>query len=106
MATVDTGKPTKEQRATLAACDERFSALAKMQGDATTVVTNRLIKSLHGKPDGARAMAANVCIDNVSKELGYDDAPVLEQLLIEHIVVCRLNVKIQVNVANQQIING
>lgn len=155
MAAVDSGKPTKAQRATLAAYYERFPALAKMQGDATTVVTNRLIKSLYGKPNGAGAMAANACINDVKHELGYDDAPMLEQLLIEHIVVCwlrlqsvewcnlnhtegahstsdgaywdkrlsaaqrrylracetlarvrRLNVKIQVNMANQQIVNG
>lgn len=149
---VDGGKPTKAQRAELARYFEQLPGLAKLQGDAMAHITARLVKSLHGRAGG---MAAGVHLANLKKELGYDEAPMIEQMLIEHILVCwarlqlvewrnlnhtegehnmregaywekalnaaqrrylracetlarvrRLNVKIQVNVANQQIVTG
>lgn len=152
IAAVDSGKPTRQQREALAQCFERIPELARMHGDAMAHITTTLLKSLHGN---AGQMAAGYHLANLKTGLGYDEAPVLEQMLIEHIVVCfvrlqviewrnlqhtqgqhsmtegaywekalsaaqrrylracetlarvrRLNVKIQVNVANQQIVTG
>lgn len=149
---VDSGKPTKAQRAELARYFEQLPGLAKLQGDAMAHITARLVKSLHGSAGG---MASGVHLANLRKELSYDESPMIEQMLIEHILVCwvrlqlvewrnlnhtegehnmregaywekalsaaqgrylracetlakvrRLNVKIQVNVANQQVVTG
>lgn len=152
IAAVDAGRPTKAQREALAQCFARLPELAQAQGDAMATITARLVKSLHGN---AGQLASGYHLANLKRDFGYDGAPALEQMLIEHILVCwvrlqlvewrnlnhtegehsmregrywgqalnaaqkrylracetlarvrRLNVKIQVNVANQQIVTG
>ena len=85
IAAVDAGRPTKAQREALAQCFARLPELAQAQGDAIGAITARLVKSIHG---AAGQMAAGYHLANLKTGLGYDGAPALEQMLIEHILVC------------------
>lgn len=91
IAAVDSGKPTRQQREALAQCFARLPELAKLQGDAMGAIAARLVKSIHG---AAGQMAAGYHLANLKTGLGYDEAPVLEQMLIEHIAVCWVRLQV------------
>ena len=54
-------------------------------------VTGALSGSIHG---AAGQMAASYHLGNLKQQLGYDDAPIMEKMLIEHILVCWLRLSV------------
>ncbi len=88
---IDTKRPTKQQRAEFMRHLNALPKLAKLLGDAQEAITIRLVESVYG--EGAGSIAARVHLDNLRSDFGYDGAPVLEQMLIEHILIAWLRLQ-------------
>lgn len=85
---IDSNEATSEQRALLRNYLQQWPPFAQKLADATDALMARLAKSLYGSETGAGALAVDVYSAKLKAELGYDDAPEVERLLIQHLIVC------------------
>lgn len=88
LSAVNTASPTPQQRAEFLRHLEQAPELARLLGDASTALVEQILQQLHG--EGASRLAISVHLDNIRCNFGYDHAPQVEQLLIDHIIVCWL----------------
>ncbi len=88
---VDARKPDPQAVAELRRCLDAQPRLTQVLGDATSRIQRRLIEQI--TPSRTYQMAIEIRAAAVRDGLGYQGATQLEQLLIEHAVLCWLRLQ-------------
>jgi hypothetical protein len=85
----DVDNPSLEDLTELRTLLKQHPELWKISGDVAALAAKKIIDSLNARGSTKVSMEAGMAA--IRAELGYEQAPMLEKLLIEHVAVCWLS---------------